>query len=58
MRHYKENFDINSRFFEKKITTKNGIFMIYKINQEIAAIHVKIKNIALFSMKEIRKTTD
>jgi hypothetical protein len=30
--------------------------MIYKINQEIAAIYVKIKNTALFSMKEIQKT--
>jgi hypothetical protein len=41
-----------------KITAKNGKFMIYNINKEIAATYVKIKNTVLFSMTEIQKMKD
>jgi len=44
--------------FLNKITAKNGKFMIYNINKEIAATYVKIKNTVLFSMTEIQKMKD
>lgn len=44
--------------FLKKIMAKNGKFIIFKINKEIAATFVKTKDIALFFMRGIKKMMD